>query len=54
MLIGGAGYIGSALLPKLMALGHYVCVVDAGWFGTSHIDPPELHIYDAASLTRVS
>lgn len=30
---GGAGYIGSRLIPELIALGHEVTVVDFLWFG---------------------
>jgi len=30
---GGAGYIGSRLIPELLALGHEVCVIDLLWFG---------------------
>ena len=30
---GGAGYIGSRLIPELMALGHKVDVIDLLWFG---------------------
>lgn len=33
MVVGGAGYIGSALVPKLMEAGHTVTVVDLFWFG---------------------
>jgi nucleoside-diphosphate-sugar epimerase len=30
---GGAGYIGSRLIPELIALGHKITVVDLLWFG---------------------
>ena len=30
---GGAGYIGSRLIPELIALGHEIDVVDLLWFG---------------------
>jgi len=33
LIAGGAGYIGSALIPKLIARGYKVDVVDLLWFG---------------------
>ena len=37
LVIGGAGYIGSALLPKLLAQGHEVRVLDLCLYGTEPI-----------------
>ena len=33
LIVGGAGYIGSALIPKLLERGYYITVVDLLWFG---------------------
>jgi nucleoside-diphosphate-sugar epimerase len=33
MVTGGAGYVGCVLVPKLLAAGHRVVVLDALWFG---------------------
>ncbi len=51
LVIGGAGYIGSALLPKLLAQGHKVRVLDLCLYGTEPIkdviDHPNLEIMRA-------
>jgi nucleoside-diphosphate-sugar epimerase len=35
LVAGGAGYIGSALIPKLLERGYHVDVVDLFWFGNA-------------------
>ncbi len=34
---GGAGYLGSVLLPKLLIRGHQVKILDDGYFGLKHL-----------------
>ena len=33
LVAGGAGYIGSVLVPKLVERGYHVVVLDLLWFG---------------------
>jgi len=51
LLIGGAGYIGSALLPLLLEEGYSVRILDAFIYGESAISPylthPKIKIYRA-------
>jgi nucleoside-diphosphate-sugar epimerase len=37
LVIGGAGYIGSALIPKLLEAGYHVRLIDMLWYSTSPI-----------------
>ena len=37
LVTGGCGYIGSRLIPKLLADGHKVKVVDTQWFGNGYL-----------------
>lgn len=51
LVIGGAGYIGSALLPKLLQAGYNVRVLDLLLYGTEPIEPwlghPRLEVVQA-------
>lgn len=42
IITGGGGYVGSALVPKLLARGHQVTVLDTFWFGDCLGEDPNL------------
>lgn len=44
VVTGGCGYIGSALVPKLLADGFSVRVIDAMWFNRNLPDHPKLEV----------
>jgi len=42
MVTGGSGYVGSLLVPRLLALGYEVLSYDLEWFGRLKIEHPKL------------
>jgi len=61
LVIGGAGYVGSVLVAKLLALGHEVVVFDLMLFGRDGLPPegPRLEVIegdvrDAAAVRRAA
>lgn len=61
LLIGGAGYIGSALAPRLVERGYDVVVADTLWFGNNlpptvpvlHVDANEMREDDLRGYDQV-
>src|SRR3989338_5124877 len=47
LVTGGCGYKGSVLVPKLIAQGHSVIVVDIMWFGNFLPQHPNLKVIQA-------
>lgn len=46
LITGGAGYVGTRLVPKLLAAGHSVTVYDAMWFGCELAKAPRLKLVE--------
>ena len=47
LVTGGAGYLGSRLLPQLISAGHNVRVVDTLWFDSKPLQHPRLEVISA-------
>lgn len=47
LVTGGCGYKGAVLVPKLLAAGHRVRVVDTQWFGRNLPNHPALEVLQA-------
>lgn len=47
IVTGGCGYKGSVLVPKLLARGHQVEVIDTQWFGVNLPSHPDLTLVQA-------
>lgn len=43
LVVGGGGYVGSALVPKLLRLGHKVRVFDTFWYGKEVLNSVKDH-----------
>src|SRR5690348_1550166 len=52
LVIGGAGYIGSRLVPALIGEGHTVSVIDLLWFGNHLPEGVSVIQKDALDLTE--
>ncbi len=50
LVTGGCGYKGTVLVPKLLALGHHVHVVDVMWFGNFLAPHPNLTVAQGSVL----
>ena len=37
LVIGGGGYVGSQLVPRLVSEGYDVTVLDTFWYGKDHL-----------------
>ncbi len=55
LVTGGCGYKGTVLVPKLLALGHEVTVLDAQWFGNQLTPHRRLRVVkgDVRDISRV-
>jgi nucleoside-diphosphate-sugar epimerase len=47
LVTGGAGYLGSRLLPQLLDAGYHVRVVDTLWFDSKPVEHPRLEVISA-------
>lgn len=45
LVTGGMGYVGSLLVPQLLADGHEVVVYDLGWFGDGYLPRDNEHLH---------
>ena len=52
LVTGGAGYVGSALVPELLKHGYKVKVVDLFWYGRDVFDEAIEVFSDAAALSQ--
>ena len=51
LIAGGAGYIGSVVIPKVLDRGYEVEVVDLLWFGNNLPNEVRVHQRDIFDLT---
>ena len=53
LVTGGAGYVGSVLVPKLLAKGYHVKVLDLYIYGEDVLDAVRISVQNEPAITRI-